>query len=39
MAGCVQPWEVHQRRRRHLAIVVMGFVLAICFLAVIYELS
>jgi len=39
MAGRVQPWEVHHRRRRQFAIVVMGIVVAICFLAVIYELG
>jgi hypothetical protein len=35
----VRPWEVHDRQRRQLAIVVMGIVVAICFLAVVYELG
>jgi hypothetical protein len=39
MTVSVQPWEVPQRRRRQLAIVVMGVVVAICFLAVVYELG
>ena len=39
MTSGVRPWEVQQRRRRRLAIVVMGAVLAICFLAMGYELG
>ena len=39
MTGRVQPWEVHHRQRRHLAIVIMGVVVAICFLAVVCELG
>jgi Tfp pilus assembly protein PilN len=39
MTVSVQPWEVQQRRRRQLTIVVMGVVVAICFLAVVYELG
>jgi len=35
----VPPWEVHDRQRRQLTIVVMGIVVAICFLAVVYELG
>jgi len=34
----VHPWELQERRRRHLAIFVMGVVVAIFFLAVVYEL-
>ncbi len=35
----VRPWEVHDRQRRQLVIVVMGVVVAVCFLAVVYELG
>ncbi len=35
----VQPWDLQQRRRRQLAIIVMGVVVAFCFLAVVYELG
>jgi hypothetical protein len=35
----VQPWELHKRRHRQLAIIVMGVVVAICCLAVVYELG
>jgi hypothetical protein len=35
----VRPWEVHDRQRRQLAIVVMGVVVVIYFLAVVYELG
>ena len=35
----VRPWEVHDRQRRQLAIVVMGVVVAISILAVVYELG
>ncbi len=35
----VRPWEVHDWQRRQLAIVVMGVVVVICFLAVVYELG
>ena len=37
--GSVRPWELHERRRRQLAIVVMGVVVAIFFVAVVYELG
>jgi len=39
MTVSVRPWEVHDRQRRQLAIVVMGVVVVICFLAVVYELG
>jgi hypothetical protein len=39
MTVSMRPWEVHDRQRRQLAIVVMGVVVAICFLAVVYELG
>jgi len=39
MTSGVRPWDVQQRQRRRLAIVVMGVVVAICFLAVVYELG
>ncbi len=39
MRGSVQPGELQQRRRRQLAIVVMGVVVAICILPVVYELG
>ncbi len=39
MRVSVRPWEVHDTQRRQLAIVVMGLVVAICFLAVVYELG
>jgi len=39
MTVSVRPWEVHDRQRRQLAIVVMGVVVAICFVAVVYELG
>ena len=39
MTGRVRPWELQERRRRRLAIVVMGVVVAICFLAIVYELG
>jgi hypothetical protein len=35
----VRSWEVHDRQRRQLVIVVMGVVVAICFVAVVYELG
>ena len=35
MTVSVRPWELRERRRRRLAIVVMGVVVAICFLAVV----
>ena len=38
MTVSVRPWELQGRRRRRLAIV-MGVVIAVCFLAVVYELS
>jgi hypothetical protein len=39
MTGRVQPWELHERRRRLAAIVVLFVVAAICLLAVVYELG
>ncbi len=39
MTGRVHAWEVHRRQRRQLAIVVMGVVAVIGFLAVVYELG
>jgi hypothetical protein len=39
MTVSVRPWELQERRRRRLAIVVMGVVIAICFLALVYELG
>ncbi len=35
----VRPWEVHERKRRQLVIVVMGVVVAVCSLAVVFELG
>lgn len=35
----VQSWELQERRRRLLAIIVMCAVVAVCFMAVLYELG
>ena len=36
MTLSVRPWEVQGRRRRRLTVVVMGVLVATCFLAVVY---